>query len=64
MFLNPIIRVLVRMLAYSAVDRALDPLSGQIINLVFAAFFIKHTGLRRKDKDWLAQNQDNVSVSE
>jgi hypothetical protein len=31
MFLNPIIGVMVRMLAYSAVDHALDPLSGQTI---------------------------------
>jgi hypothetical protein len=24
-------------------------------------FSAKHTALRRKDEDWLAQNQDNVS---
>jgi hypothetical protein len=24
-------------------------------------FFLKHAVLRRKNKDWLAQNQDNVS---
>jgi len=24
-------------------------------------FFAKHAALRRKSKDWLAQNQDNVS---
>ena len=24
-------------------------------------FFAQHTALRRKRKDWLAQNQDNVS---
>ena len=25
-------------------------------------FYAKHTALRRKSKDWLARNQDNVSV--
>jgi hypothetical protein len=24
-------------------------------------FYAKHTALRRKSKDWLARNQDNVS---
>jgi hypothetical protein len=48
MFLNPIIGVMVHMLAYSAVDRALDPLSDQTIKIDFCCFFIKHTGLRRK----------------
>jgi len=30
-------------------------------NNVYALFFFKHTALRRKDKDGLARNQDNVS---
>ena len=47
MFLNPIIGVMVRMLAYSAVDRALDPV-GSDYKIDFCCFFIKHTGLRRK----------------
>jgi hypothetical protein len=29
--------------------------------LVFVAYDAKHVELRRKSKDWLARNQDNVS---
>jgi hypothetical protein len=31
------------------------------IKLVFVASPLKHAALRRKSKDWLALNQDNVS---
>ena len=31
------------------------------IKLVFVASPLKHVALRRKGKDWLARNQDNVS---
>ena len=31
------------------------------IKLVFVASLLKQTALRRKGRDWLAQNQNNVS---
>jgi len=49
--------------ASSVVDHGLEPRSGQtkdykVDNCCFSA---KHAALRRKSKDWLARNQDNVS---
>jgi hypothetical protein len=32
-----------------------------ILKIGFCCFSAKHTSLRRKSKDWLARNQDNVS---
>jgi hypothetical protein len=51
------------MLASSAVDRGFEPLSGQIkdYKICICCFSAKHAALRRKSKDWLARNQDNVS---
>ena len=46
--LNRIGGVMVSMLASSAVDRGFKPVA-------------KHATLSRKNKDWLAQNQNNVS---
>ena len=50
------------MLASSAVDRGFESRSGQTkdYQLVFVAYNAKNTELRRKSKDWLARNQDNV----
>ena len=50
-------------LASSAVNRGFKPRSGQIkdYKIGICCFSAKHTALRRKIKDWLAQNQDNVS---
>ena len=47
----------------SAVDRGFDSLSGQTKNyqIGMCCFSTKHTELRRKSKNWLARNQDNVS---
>ena len=49
--------------ASSAVDRGLEPRSGQNkdykIGICF--FSVKHPALRRKGKSWLARNKDNVS---
>jgi hypothetical protein len=49
----------------SAVDRGFDPQSGLIkdYKIGICCFFAKYvyTALRRKNKDWLARNQDNVS---
>ena len=55
--------VMVRVLVSSAVDCGFQPWSGQtkdyIIGICF--FSAKHTALRRKSKDWLTRNQNNVS---
>ena len=55
--------VMVSVLASSVVDRGFQPRSDQtkdykIGNRCFSA---KHAALRRKNKDWLAQNQNNVT---
>ena len=54
---------MVCVLASSAVDRGLEPRSGQTkdYKIGICCFSAKHTALRRKSKDWLAQNQNNVS---
>ena len=55
--------VMVNMLASSAVESGFEPWSGQIkdYKMGICCFSAKHTSLRRKSKDWLARNQDNVS---
>ena len=54
--------VMVGVLASSAVDRGLEPWSGQTkdYNIGMCCFSAKHAALRRKNKDWLARNQNNV----
>ena len=51
------------MLALIAVDRGFEPRSGQTksYKIGICCFSAKHAALRRKDKDWLARNQNNVS---
>ena len=55
--------VMVSMLASSAVDRGFEPRSCQTKDYKngICCFSAKHAALRRKSKDWLARNQDNVS---
>ena len=50
-------------LALSAVDRGFERRSGQTkdYNIGMCCFSTKHTALRKKNKDWLIRNQDNVS---
>jgi len=50
-------------LASSAVDHGFEPQSGQIkdYEIDICCFSTKYAALNRKSKDWLAQNQDNVS---
>ena len=50
-------------LASSAVDRGFEPRSGQTkdYKIGICCFSAKHAVLRRKSKDWLARNQNNVS---
>ena len=51
-------------LASSAVDRGFEPRSGQTKDntIGICCFSVKHASSRRKSKDWLARNQNNVSV--
>jgi hypothetical protein len=53
---------MVSLLASSAVDRGFEPRSGQTkdYKIGICCFSAKHA-LRRKSKDWLARNQNNVS---
>ena len=47
----------------SAVDREFEPRSGQTkdYKIGICCFSAKHAAVRRKSKDWLARNQNNVS---
>jgi hypothetical protein len=60
---NRIAAVMVSVLASSAVDRGFEPRSGQTkdYKIGMCCFSAKHAALRRKSKDWLARNQNNVS---
>ena len=42
-------------------DHGFKPLSGQTKDYKIGCFSAKHAALRRKSKDWLARNQDNMS---
>ena len=50
-------------LTLSVVDRGFEPRSGQTkdYKIGICCFSAKHAALRRKSKEWFAQNQDNVS---
>ena len=54
---------MVSVLASRAVDRGLESRSGQTkdYEIGICCFSAKRTELRRKSKDWLARNQNNVS---
>ena len=60
---NRISGVMVSVLESSAVNREFEPRSGQTkdYKIGICCFFTKHATLRRKSKDWLARNQNNVS---
>ena len=62
-FTNRICGVMVSVLASRAVDRGLESRSGQTkdYEIGICWFSAKRTELRRKSKDWLARNQNNVS---
>jgi hypothetical protein len=51
-------------LVLSVVDHGFEPRSGQIrdYKIGICCISAKHTALRRKNKDWLARNEDNVST--
>ena len=54
---------MVSVLASIAVNRGFEPRSGQIkdYEIGICCFSAKHAALKKKSKDWLARNQDNVS---
>jgi hypothetical protein len=54
---------MVRVLALSTIDHGFKHRSGQTkdYKMGICSFSDKHTALRRKSKNWLARNQDNVS---
>ena len=60
---NRIGGVMVSVLALSAVDCGFQPRSGQTkdYQIGICCFTAKHAAIKRKSKDWLAQNQDKVS---
>ena len=62
-YIDHIAGVMVSMPTSSAGDCGFEPRSGQTkdykIGICF--FSAKHAALRRKSKDWLARNRDNVS---
>ena len=49
---------MVSVLALSAVDRGFEP---KVYKIGICCVSAKYTAVRRKSKDWLAQNQANVS---
>jgi hypothetical protein len=55
--------VMVSVLTSSTVDRGFKPRSGQTkdYKIGICCFSVKHAELRRKSKDWLVQNQNDVS---
>ena len=60
---NRIAGVMVSVLASRAVDRGFEPRSGQTKDYEkgICYFSAMHATLRRKTKDYLTRNQDNVS---
>ena len=55
--------VMVSVLASSAIDCGFEPRSGQTkeYKIGICCFSAKNAALRRKSKDWMARNQNNVS---
>ena len=54
---------MVSVIAASVVDRGFEPRSAQTkdYEIGICCFSAKHAALRRKSKDWSAQNQNSVS---
>ena len=61
--LNRIGGIMVSVLASSVVDCGFEPRSSNAkdYKIDICCFFTKHAALRRKTKEWLARNHDNVS---
>jgi hypothetical protein len=62
-YMNGIGCVMVSVPASSAVDRGFEQRSGQTkdYKIGICCFSAKYAALRRKSKDWLSRNQNNVS---
>jgi hypothetical protein len=62
-FINRIDGVMVIVLASSSADCGFKSRSGQAkdYKIGICCFSAKHAALRRKSKEWLARNQNNVS---
>jgi hypothetical protein len=60
---NHIGGVMVRVLAFNAVDRGFEPRLAKTkdYKIGICGYSAKHAALRRKSKDCLARNQDNGS---
>ena len=56
---------MVSVLAYSAVDRGVEPRSGQTkdYDIGICCFSAKYAALRSKSKDWLARIQNKIQNS-
>ena len=52
---------MVSVFASSVVDRVVGRVKPKTIKFGICCYSAKHTALRSKSKDWLAQNQKNVS---
>jgi hypothetical protein len=54
---------MVNVLALSVVGRGFEPWTGETkgYKIGICCFSAKHAALKRKSKDWLARNQNNVS---
>ena len=54
--------IMVSVLASSEVDRGFEPQSGQTkdYKIGICCYSAKHAALRRKSKDWLALNHNNM----
>ena len=61
--MNRISGVMISVLTSSVVDHGFEPRSSQTkdYKIGIRCFSAKHAALRRKSKDWLGRNQDNVS---
>ena len=61
--MNCIGSVMVSVLASNVVDHGFKPRAGQTKDYEtgICCFSVKNAALRKKSKDWLARNQDNVS---
>ena len=61
--INRIGGVMVSVRVSCAVERELESRSGQIkdYTIDMCCFSLKHAAIRRKSKDWLVWNQNNVS---
>jgi hypothetical protein len=62
-FYNRIGGVIISVLASDEVDRGFEPRSSQTkdYKIGICCFSSKYAALNRKNKDWMARNQNNVS---